>query len=96
MLTPGAGTLGGVFTKVDAEGKPVMGANGRPERDPVAWEAAIQSVAATCKKYKTPCGYPTAEANMEQRIKDGFSVHIIGWGDAGFKTVDLGRKIGGR
>lgn len=96
VLTPGAGTLGGVFTKRDAEGKPIMGANGRPQRDDVAWEAAIQSVAASCKKYKVPCGYPTAEANMDQRIKDGFSVHIINWGAPGFKTVDLGRKIGGR
>jgi len=96
VLTPGAGTLGGVFQKLDAEGKPIMGANGRPQRDEVAWEAAIQSVAAACKKHKVPCGYPTAEANMDQRIKDGFSVHIINWGEAGFKTVDLGRKIGGR
>jgi len=96
VLTPGAGTLGGVFTKKDAEGKPILGANGRPERDPVAWEAAIQSVAAACKKNKVPCGYPTSEALMEQRIKEGFSVHIINWGDAGFKTVDAGRRIGGR
>lgn len=96
VLTPGAGTLGGVFTKKDAEGKPIMGANGRPQRDDVAWEASIQQVAAACKKHNIPCGYPTAEANMDQRIKDGFSVHIINWGDAGFKTVDLGRKIGGR
>jgi 2-keto-3-deoxy-L-rhamnonate aldolase RhmA len=96
VLTPGAGTLGGVFTKKDAEGKQIMGANGRPQRDDVAWEAAIQSVAAACKKNKLPCGYPTSEALMDQRIKDGFNVHIINWGEAGFKTVDAGRKIGGR
>lgn len=96
VLTPGAGTLGGVFTKKDADGKPIMGANGRPQRDDVAWEASIQQVAAACKKHKIPCGYPTSEALMDQRIKDGFSVHIINWGDAGFKTVDAGRKIGGR
>lgn len=96
VLTPGAGTLGGVFTKKDAEGKPVMGANGRPQRDDVAWEASIQKVLGACKKNNLPCGYPTSEALMDQRIKEGFSVHIINWGDAGFKTVDLGRKIGGR
>lgn len=96
VLTPGAGTLGGVFTKKDAEGKPIMGANGRPQRDDVAWEASIQQVATACKKHKIPCGYPTSEALMDQRIKEGFSVHIINWGDAGFKTVDAGRKIGGR
>lgn len=96
VLTPGAGTLGGVFPKRDADGKVMMGASGRAQRDDVAWEAAIQTVATACKKNKLPCGYPTAEANMDQRIKDGFSVHIINWGAAGFKTVDLGRKIGGR
>ncbi|MBC8089974.1 MAG: hypothetical protein H7Z40_22165 [Phycisphaerae bacterium] len=96
VLTPGAGTLGGVMVKVGADGKPELDASGRPVRDPAAWEAAIQSVASACKKHKVPCGYPTAESNMEQRIKDGFSVHIIGWNDAGFKAVDLGRKIGSR
>jgi 2-keto-3-deoxy-L-rhamnonate aldolase RhmA len=96
VLTPGAGTLNSVMTKVGADGKPELDANGRPVRDPAAWEAAIQQVAAACKKNKLPCGYPTSEANIEQRIKDGFSVHIIGWGEPGFRTVDLGRKIGGR
>ena len=96
VLTPGAGTLGGVFTKKDADGKSIMGANGRPQRDDVAWEASIQQVLGACKKYKLPCGYPSSEANIEQRMKEGFSVHIIGWGDAGFKTVDLGRKVAGR
>ena len=96
ILVPGAGTLGGVMVKMGADGKPVMDANGRPERDPVAWEGAIQQILAACKKNKLPCGYPSAEANIEQRIKEGFSVHIINWGDAGFKVVDMGRKLGGR
>ncbi|MEO7996708.1 MAG: hypothetical protein ABI852_04640, partial [Gemmatimonadaceae bacterium] len=96
MLVPGAGTLGGVMTKVGPDGKDILDANGRKERDPVAWEGAIQQILAACKKHNLPCGYPTSEALMDQRIKEGFSVHIINWGDAGFKTVDLGRKIGGR
>ena len=96
VLTPGAGTLGGVFQKKDADGKPIMGTNGRPQRDDVAWEAAIQQVATACKKHKIPCGYPTSEALMDQRIKEGFSVHIINWGETGFKVVDMGRKAGGR
>lgn len=96
ILVPGAGTLGGVMTKVGPDGKDILDANGRKVRDPVAWEASIQQILAACKKNKLPCGYPSAEANIEQRIKEGFSVHIIGWGDPGFKTVDLGRKVGGR
>lgn len=96
ILVPGAGTLGGVMTKVGADGKPVLDANGRPERDPVAWEGAIQQILAACKKNKLPCGYPSSEQNIEQRIKEGFNVHIIGWNESGFKTVDMGRKAGGR
>jgi len=96
ILVPGAGTLGGVMVKMGADGKPILDANGRPERDPVAWEASIQQILAACKKNKLPCGYPSGEANIEQRIKEGFSVHIVNWGETGFKVVDMGRKIGGR
>ncbi|MEP6835697.1 MAG: aldolase/citrate lyase family protein [Gemmatimonas sp.] len=96
ILVPGAGTLGGVMVKVSADGKDSLDANGRKVRDPVAWEGAIQQILAACKKNKLPCGYPSSEANVEQRIKEGFNVHIINWGDAGFKVVDMGRKAGGR
>ena len=84
------------MVKMGADGKPVLDANGRPQRDPVAWEGAIQQILAACKKNKLPCGYPSAEANIEQRIKEGFNVHIINWGEAGFRVVDMGRKFGGR
>jgi len=30
------------------------------------------------------------------RMKQGFSVFIINWGDAGFRAVDIGRKASGR
>ena len=30
------------------------------------------------------------------RMKQGFSVFVMNWGDAGFRTVDLGRKLSGR
>ena len=29
-------------------------------------------------------------------MKQGFSVFVINWGDAGFKTVDIGRRVGNR
>ena len=92
ILVPGAGTLRGVMSKVGPDGKDILDANGRKEADPVAWEGAIQQVLAACKKHSLPCGYPSSERDIEQRMKEGFNVHIIGWNDSGFKTVELGRK----
>ena len=54
VLFPGAGTLRGVFTTTDAEGKRTFDADG--------WEAAIQQVLAACKEFNVPCGYPATEA----------------------------------
>ncbi|WP_396204574.1 aldolase/citrate lyase family protein [Gemmatimonas sp.] len=88
VLFPGAGTLRGVFTSTDA--------NGQRKFDEVAWEAAIQSVLAACKEFNVPCGYPAGAADIEMRMKQGFSVFVIGWGEQGFKAVDLGRAASGR
>lgn len=88
VLFPGAGTLRGVFTTTDA--------NGQRKFDEAAWEAAIQSVLAACKEYRVACGYPAGAADIEMRMKQGFSVFVIGWGEQGFKAVDLGRAAGGR
>ena len=88
VLWPGAGTLRGVFTTTDASGKRVL--------DEAAWEASIQQVLAACKEFNVPCGYPANANDIEMRMKQGFSVFVMNWGDAGFKTVDLGRKISGR
>lgn len=87
-LFPGAGTLRRVFTTVNQEGQRVF--------DEAAWEDAIQQVLAACKEFNVPCGYPATEKDIELRMKQGFSVFIIAWGDAGFRTVDIGRKVGGR
>ncbi len=87
-LFPGAGTLRGVFTTVSQEGQRIF--------DEPAWEAAIQQVLAACKEFNIPCGYPATEKDIEIRMKQGFSVFIINWGDAGFRAVDLGRKVSGR
>ena len=88
VLFPGAGTLGGVFSTTDSAGRRV--------RDDKAWEAAIQQVLAACKEFNVPCGYPATAENIEMRMKQGFSVFVINWGDAGFKAVEVGRKAAGR
>jgi len=30
------------------------------------------------------------------RMEQGFSVFVMGWGEAGFATVEAGRRIAGR
>jgi 2-keto-3-deoxy-L-rhamnonate aldolase RhmA len=88
VLFPGAGTLRGVFTTTDADGKRTFDAEG--------WEAAIQQVLAACKEFSVPCGYPSNENDIEMRVKQGFTVHIMNWGDAGFRAIDIGRRAAGR
>jgi 2-keto-3-deoxy-L-rhamnonate aldolase RhmA len=88
VLLPGAGTLRGVFTSADANGQRVF--------DEKAWEDAIQQVLAACKEFNVACGYPARSTDVEMRMKQGFSVFVVSWGDDGFKTVDIGRKAGGR
>lgn len=88
VLFPGAGTLRGVFTSVDSTGKRVF--------DEAGWEAAIQQVLAACKEFRVPCGYPANLNDIELRMKQGFSVFVIGWGETGMKTIELGKKLAGR
>jgi 4-hydroxy-2-oxoheptanedioate aldolase len=88
VLFPGAGTLRGVFTTTAADGQRTFDAAG--------WEAAIQSVLAACKEFNVACGYPATEADIEMRMKQGFSVFIMGWGEPGFRAIDIGRKAAGR
>ncbi|MCC6318013.1 MAG: hypothetical protein IT361_10010 [Gemmatimonadaceae bacterium] len=88
VLFPGAGTLRGVFSTTDSTGRRVV--------DEVAWEGAIQQVLAACKEFKIPCGYPANLNDIERRMKQGFSVFVIGWGEPGMKTIELGKRVGGR
>ncbi|MEO7964862.1 MAG: aldolase/citrate lyase family protein [Gemmatimonadaceae bacterium] len=88
VLFPGAGTLRGVFSSTDSSGKRVV--------DTLAWEAAIQQVLAACKEFKVACGYPANANDIEMRMRQGFSVFVIGWGESGFKTIDIGRRVSGR
>jgi 4-hydroxy-2-oxoheptanedioate aldolase len=88
VLWPGAGTLRGVFTTTSATGERVFDAAG--------WENAIQQVLAACKEFNVPCGFPSTPADIEMRMKQGFSVFVMNWGEPGFKAVDLGRAAAGR
>ena len=88
VLWPGAGTLRGVFTTTDASGRRVF--------DEQGWENAIQQVLAACKEFGVACGYPANERDIELRMRQGFSVFIMNWGEAGFRAVELGRKAAGR
>jgi 4-hydroxy-2-oxoheptanedioate aldolase len=88
VLWPGAGSLRGVFSTTGADGKRVV--------DEAAWEAAIQQVLSACKEFKVACGFPASPDNIEMRMKQGFSVFVMNWGDAGFKAIDIGRKAGNR
>lgn len=89
VLVPGAGTLGGVFSTTDADGRRV--------RDDAAWEAAIQTVLAACKEFKLACGYPVSEADIETRMQQGFNVGILqAFNDSAFRAVAKGRQISGR
>lgn len=88
VLFPGAGTLRGMFTTTDANGQRVF--------DEQGWEAAIQQVLAACKEFDVPCGYPATAADIELRMKQGFSVFIINWGEPGFRAIEIGRRAAGR
>lgn len=88
VLWPGAGTLRGIFSTRDANGERVL--------DEAAWEAAIQQVLAACKEFDVPCGFPASPDNIEMRMEQGFSVFVMGWGEPGFKAVEIGRKASGR
>jgi 4-hydroxy-2-oxoheptanedioate aldolase len=88
VLWPGAGTLRRVFSTTAAGGERVV--------DEAAWEAAIQQVLAACKGNKVACGFPAGPQDIEKRMTQGFSVFVMNWGEAGFKTVEAGRKLAGR
>jgi 2-keto-3-deoxy-L-rhamnonate aldolase RhmA len=88
VLWPGAGTLRGLFTTTNAAGE--------RQFDEKGWEAAIQSVLAACKEFDIACGYPANANDIEMRMKQGFSVFVMGWGDGGFKAIETGRKASNR
>jgi 4-hydroxy-2-oxoheptanedioate aldolase len=88
VLWPGAGTLRGLFSTMDDEGRRVL--------DEEAWEHSIQQVLSACKEFDVPCGFPANASDIEMRMEQGFSVFVMGWGEAGFETVEMGRGLAGR
>ncbi len=88
VLWPGAGTLRGLFSTQQPDGTRKL--------DEAAWEASIQKVLAACKEFNVPCGYPAGPNDIEMRMKQGFSVFVMNWGDPGFKAIEVGKKAAGR
>ena len=88
VLWPGAGTLRGLFSTQQPDGTRKL--------DEAAWEASIQKVLAACKEFNVACGYPASANDIELRMKQGFSVFVMNWGDAGFKAIEIGKKAAGR
>ena len=88
VLWPGAGTLRGLFTTTNAAGE--------RQFDEKGWEAAIQTVLSACKEFKVACGYPANANDIETRMKQGFSVFVMQWGEGGFKAIEAGRKASNR
>jgi 2-keto-3-deoxy-L-rhamnonate aldolase RhmA len=88
VLWPGAGTLRRVFTTTSPSGERVF--------DQLEWEAAIQDVLSACREFDLACGFPATADDIALRMTQGFSVFVMNWGDAGFKTVEAGRTMAGR
>lgn len=88
VLWPGAGTLRRVFSTTGPDDERVL--------DEEAWENAIQQVLSACQEFDVPCGYPAGPDDIEMRMQQGFSVFVMGWGEEGFRTVELGKEVAGR
>ena len=88
VLWPGAGTLRSVFSTTSPSGERVF--------DEKGWENAIRTVLAACKEFNIACGFPANPNDIELRMKQGFTVFVMNWGDAGFKAIDIGRKAANR
>jgi 4-hydroxy-2-oxoheptanedioate aldolase len=90
VVTVGAGTLGGVFTSVDADGQRV--------RDQAGFDAAVAQVLAACKEFRKACGYPANDpAEVTALMNDGWDFLIMQRRDqAAFDAVETGRRLGGR
>ena len=88
VLWPGAGTLRGLFSTTDASGARTV--------DMAAWEGAIQQVLSACKTNQIACGFPASATDIETRLAQGFTVFVMNWGDAGFETIEAGRRLAGR
>jgi hypothetical protein len=53
-------------------------------------------VLSACKEFNVACGFPANPNDIEMRMKQGFSVFVMGWGEPGFKAIEIGRKQSSR
>jgi 4-hydroxy-2-oxoheptanedioate aldolase len=64
-------------------------------------EAAIQTILRAARARKLPIGITTSAATVERRLKEGFNLVTVGFGDGGItpesaRTLAIGRKAAGR
>ena len=90
VIVVGAGTLGGVFSTVGADGQRV--------RDQAGFDAGVSAILSACKEFRVACSHP---ANNPKEIQDlmarGFTVFTMQRRDAAaFDAISTGRKISGR
>ena len=90
VVVVGSGTLGGVFTSVNAQGERV--------RDQEGFDAAVATVLAACKEFNKSCGYPANNpAQVEALMADGWDFLIMQRRNQdAFDAVLTGRRLSGR
>ena len=64
-------------------------------------EAAVQAILRVARARKLPIGITTTADTVERRLKEGFNVVAVGFGDGGItpdaaRTLAIGRKAAGR
>jgi 2-keto-3-deoxy-L-rhamnonate aldolase RhmA len=90
VISVGAGTLGGVFSSIDAEGQRV--------RDQEGFDAGVAAIVAACKEFDVVCGYPANNpADVERLMGEGYRLFTMqSRNDAAFEAVLTGRRLSGR
>lgn len=90
IVTVGSGTLGGVFTSMDADGERV--------RDQEGFDEAVATVLAACKEFGKSCGYPANNpAQVEELMAEGWDFLIMQRRNQdAFDAVQTARRLSGR
>lgn len=90
VISTGAGTLGGVFSTEDAQGRRV--------RDQAAFDAGVAKILAACKEFDKVCGYPANNpADIERLMGQGYGLFTMqSRNQAAFDAVTTGRRLGRR
>lgn len=90
VIVVGAGTLGGVYSSVGADGQRV--------RDQAGFDAGVSAILSACKEFKVACSYPANNPKeIEALMARGFTAFTMQRRDAAaFDAIAAGRKISGR